>query len=142
MEDIVLPLLDQDCPQAEDHEYNHQYCYILSQAGHYFKQLRDLGIWPISKRIYQTSPSIIPAELANFQNYFEDEYGSFECGGGLIDLKQQFMKAVETATLEQRGLCLKCVKQGKVTKDEGNCWAKTELMHVTDMDYTKYDIDE
>lgn len=112
----------------------------------------------MSRIIPQTNLSAITKQLTGFENYALDVrqarplrhsscYDAYHpnynpCQYAQSDLKELLINAAKAATLVQQGLCLKCVRQGKVSKDEGNCWAKTELMHATGMDYAGYEFEE
>ena len=130
IEAMITSYLKKDCSFKKNHESNRQPCELLSKAGHFFQELVRLGLWPLSRIIHQTNLSTISSQLLHFKNYYADErsgqrnsgyYEDSYCICDRIDFKSKLENAVNDASVLQQGLCLCCVKQGKITGDEGNC---------------------
>ena len=137
---MIMSYLQKECPAKRYHEDNNQACELLSKAGHFFQELVRLGVWPLSRIVHQTNLSTMSNQLLHFRNYISDMPGTSDdkdtdtnfshrrCRNNRIDFKSKLEVAVEDAFQLQEGLCLRCVKQGKVTRDEGNC--RNTLEHL------------
>jgi hypothetical protein len=155
IENIIAPQLQSGCPAKNQHRPHRQPCYHLSKIGHYFHELSRLGLWPLSGVLYRNNFQTISRKLLEFENYIPDEvinqqtldpqtlyqypvtytypgqYDNccFDASASQIDLRQSLIQAAEDATAAQKGLCLQCVKNGKVSVYEGNCQAQDEGQH-------------
>lgn len=146
IEDVITPQLEVVCPKQQRHDSHFSPCEYLLKSGHYLKELSSLDLWPISKIIHQTDLAAVSSQLLRFKNHLLDEWGPTNANGELFkgrtwvsastycqspkkDLKSMLQKAADATSTKQRGLCLKCVKEGKVTRDDGNCRAETEAAH-------------
>ena len=85
-------------------------------AGYLLKELHRLYIWPISTRLNLLNMDYIQTAIAGFH---EQENTSF---------KEKLVTAIARAVDAQKGLCLSCVRKGKITSNQGNCHAR--LRHL------------
>lgn len=142
IEDIISPQLKAVCPKQQQHDVNHTPYEYLLRTDHYLKQLSGLGLWPISRMFHQTNLSDISSQLLEFRNYAVDDvnrntvFRSSSCHHFVTDcqsMQTDFRNILQTAanavSTQQQGLCLKCIKSGKITKEDGNCRAATEALH-------------
>lgn len=84
----------------------------LIKAGFFFQELYRLNIWPISTRTESINLDYIQRAVADLE---EQANTSFK--GNLITV---IARAVDA----QKGLCLCCVRKGKVSSHQGNCHAR------------------
>lgn len=92
-------------------------------------------LWPLAK--FQTSNvSNIASRLLQFQNHDRNPAEHYilngvyyvGCQTPQTDLKALIKQAAEDAVEVQKGLCLACVRLGKVTKEKGNCRTEEETL--------------
>ncbi len=146
IEDIITPQTKAVCPRQQQHDSSNTVCEYIVRTGHYLKQLSLLGLWPISKVMPHMSVSTISSRLLHFKNHAVDDMectftggmkirqGDFmitttDCRSVKTDLKSLLQNAANAASIQQQGLCIKCIRGGKVTKKDGNCRAATETLH-------------
>ena len=51
-------------------------------------------------------------------------------------IKLSLLEAAQSAVNRQKGLCLKCIKEGKITTEEGNCEARCQWTCQTQLQTT------
>ena len=99
----------------------------MAAAVHYTQQLFDAALWPQSRINVDIPPSTIPDHLRLIVEFdsidFPSECTFFDCGCERRPVRQLFTDAVKRILKETKGLCLCCVKQGRITQREGNCRA-------------------
>lgn len=78
----------------------------VSKAGRFFQRLFFLNIWPISTRLRILNLDFIQRTIAKFE---EPEF------------KEQLVTEIVRSVDRQKGLCLWCVRKGKISSHEGNC---------------------
>ena len=151
MEDMLAPLIKK-CPMMSSHRSGRQACGMLTVAGHYLSELLRLGLWPLSRNVEQTNINTIASQIQHFENFDETSHEDEEDGWGgqtssrgkrnkggsrydvwqgscsvpEIDCKELLQDAARVASKAQQGLCLSCIKEGKVTTEEGNCQARSQ----------------
>ncbi len=131
IETSIVSLVEKGCPHSGNHKVNGTICNNLAEAGHCVSELVRLGLWPMSKFSPQTNLLTISSQVLNFNNYNKDDPNSIfrsngyytKCPGGKTDFRSALGQLVRDVVLGQQGMCLRCVKQGKVTEEEGNCHA-------------------
>lgn len=132
IEDTVVSRVEKGCPRKSTHECKGQTCDVLAEAGHNLSELVRLGLWPMSRVLPHTNLSRILSQVSHINAYYmADSYQGFsgmdhhKNGCPRIDLafKSILDKLMDDAIELHQGMCLRCVKQGKVTKEEGNCHA-------------------
>ena len=152
MEDMLAPLIKK-CPEMSSHRSDRQACGLLTVAGHYLSELIRLGLWPLSRIVEQTNINTIASQIQHFENFDEtsredeeDDWGGRilskgkknrvgrrsteiwpeSCSVPEIDCKKLLQDAARVVSKAQQGLCLSCIKEGKVTTEEGNCQARSQ----------------
>ena len=126
-----------DCPAKLQHEARTTSCEHLSKIGHYFKWLYGSGLWPLSK-MQTLSITKVSDRLSKFENYDRDPAEVYwlegihyiGCQTPQTDLKDVLEGHAKKAVETQQGLCLACVKRGRVAEEEGNCRAEDEALCV------------
>ena len=152
MEDMLPPFINNKCPEMSSHRSDRQACRLLTVAGHYLSELIRLGLWPLSRIVEQTNINTIASQIQQFENFDETFHEDEEDGWGgrtssgskknrrgkeyelwqrscsvpEIDCKKLLQDAASVASKAQQGLCLNCIKEGKVTTEEGNCQARSQ----------------
>ncbi|KAK3178658.1 hypothetical protein OEA41_000795 [Lepraria neglecta] len=145
IEDMLPPFINDKCPEMSS-------CRLLTVAGYYLSELIRLGLWPLSRIVEQTSINTIASQIEHFENFDEtshedeeDGWGGRTSSGGKknrrgkkfevwqescsvpeIDCKKLLQDAASVASKALQGLCLNCIKEGKVTTEEGNCQARSQ----------------
>ena len=114
------------CPYESDHLRKEKMCFHNAKSGFYIQQLYRIGLWPISDIKIQMAMSIqdISKRLRGFQDYYltDDWATGRQCKLANINYKASLEDAVERMT-PFSGLCLNCVKKGKIMSADGNCRA-------------------
>lgn len=124
---IIASLVKYDCPEDHRGDTNPRVWYQLSEISHYFKELSSLGLWPMSARLDRIALVRIPSDLYRFSNYASesDTYGFQDtlCNAKSQpkNVKRLLFESVTKLLEHQQGLCITCVKEGRVTRAEGNC---------------------
>jgi len=125
----VATCLMEPCALKAQHDEYHGECSHLARVGHYFQEISRASFWPTSM-ISQDGWCIktVGAKVAMLDTYYQDDEDGIikppSCGDAAIDFDDALMEAVEKAGKNQKGLCLVCVKNGRVTKQDGNCYAR------------------
>lgn len=88
----------------------------LIKAGFFFQELYRLNIWPVSTRTESINLDYIQRSITDFN---DQDNTSFK--GKLINV---IAKAVDA----QKGLCLSCVRKGKISSHQGNCHARLRYL--------------
>ena len=103
--DSILARFLRDGYIEEGYEQSMHHPYV-SKAGHFFQRLYFLNIWPISTRLRTLNLDFIQRAIVEFE---EPEF------------KKQLITEIVRAVEWQKGLCLWCVRKGKISSHEGNC---------------------
>ena len=152
IEDMLVPLIKK-CPEMSLHRIDRQACGLLTVVGHYLSELVRLGLWPLSRIVEQNNINTIASQIQHFENFDEtshedegDDWGCRtppfgpqknkvgkkyvvwreRCSVPEIDCKKLLQDATRVASEAQQGLCLNCIKNGRVTTEEGNCQARCQ----------------
>lgn len=124
IEESIVSFVEKGCQNKVYHESNGQPCFKLAEAGHCLSELIRLGLWPMSRSLPNANLDDVPQVASDFKNYSRSLYRyAPTCALDNTDFKAMLGQMVADATEVLQGLCLKCVKQGKVTEEEGNCHA-------------------
>ena len=141
IECMMLPILDETCPQKATHIAHNEPCVCLSRAGYYFQELRRLSLWPSVSG--QDSKSLFASfrQFNQFRNYYTDDERLWAVEGygkclqpKLTDVRGLLVQAIASTMETQRGICLECILKGKHYREDGNCSAQTKAMHKTNME--------
>ena len=112
------------CPNASAHLRKRSMCFHAAKTGFYVHQLYRVGLWPIDYTTAQLSIQEISNRLEGFQDYYLEgpEIGGRPCDLANIDFTQH-LKDARAKMIPSSGLCLNCVKKGKIRRADGNCRA-------------------
>lgn len=108
--DHIMARFFQDCTRRSTPNSD------ATKAGYVFQELYRLRIWPISTRLNTINLEYIQTEITLF---CEQEDTSF---------KDKLVCAIARAVDAQKGLCLCCVRKGKVSLHQGNCHARLRYL--------------
>ena len=108
--DHIMARFFQDCDRIMDPNYER------AKAGYVFQELYRLSIWPISTRLNTINLDYIQTAIAGFH---EQKDTSF---------KDKLVSWISRAVSAQKGLCLSCVRKGKVSMHQGNCQARLRYL--------------
>ena len=113
------------CPDESSHLERGTVCFRLAKSGFYIHELYRIGLWPIPNSNTQKSIKKTSNCLLSFENYTASQPSNFgrRCDIAMIDFKHHLLQATEMTSKRNRGLCLNCVKKGKIMVAEGNCRA-------------------
>ncbi len=111
----------QECRNQDYHHRKATLCTNLAETGHSFKELRRLRIWPMFKLVNGATIEFVSIQVCGFVDFKVSNCPS----NFKVDCKERLQKAVEEASKGQLGLCLNCVKKGKIKTLEGNCQAES-----------------
>lgn len=84
----------------------------LIKVGYFFGELYRLNIWPISTRFSSINLDYIQRAIVGFN----EQDNTF--------FKRKLIIVIEQAVDAQKGLCLCCVRKGKISSHQGNCHAR------------------
>ena len=106
------------------HRSNENMCFQVAKTGFYVQELYRVGIWPINKTNTRLSIQEILNRLEGFQDYYyvTDSRYTRSCDTAKVNFKQRLEDARGRMILGS-GLCLNCVKKGKIMSADGNCRA-------------------
>ena len=113
------------CPKSSRHQNMATICFRLAKSGFFVEELCRIGLWPIPYTNTQKSIQDVSSCLLDFENYsVSDVYekGGY-CDAANIDFKHDLVQAIERSMKRSRGLCLNCVKKGRIMIADGNCRA-------------------
>ena len=88
----------------------------LIKAGHFFAQLYQLYIWPISNQVDVINLDYIKSGITKFDEHKNTSF------------KKSLVIEISKAIDAQKGLCLSCVRLGKVSSHQGNCHARLRYL--------------
>ena len=108
------------CSKASAHPSQRETCFQTAKAGFYVQELYRIGLWPINNRNTQMSIQEISNRLQGFRDYYITQ--SWPCVSPIINFKQGLVDATGRM-ISGSGLCLNCVKKGKIMIADGNCRA-------------------
>ena len=90
------------------------------------QELRRLGLYPLSTFTNQKSIEQISNKISEFEDITITGSQRYKtCNSGEVDIKKLLEDALRTSSESLQGLCLNCVKKGKVTTRDGNCQASS-----------------
>ena len=95
--------------------YGNNTSHILT-VSHIIEELYDHELWPLSEIMQCSNLS----ELLDWALRIETCRGK-GCACSEMELRVNFTGWVQQALASERGLCLDCFRQGKLSKGEGNC---------------------
>ena len=124
IEGIISPYTDHLCiPYRPVHR---EMCGVLIVTGQYFQELSRLGLWPIStlERPDAGSFSQLKERIAEFE-ICSVRASNNTCLIPHVDIKGALEMAAEKIFRNQKGLCLRCVNEGKIMVSDGNCRAES-----------------
>ena len=113
------------CPDKDYHHSSGKICFRVSKSGFYIQELYRIGLWPIPDTSTQKSIEEISNCLLGFENdtfIHRSKIGPM-CDVANIDFKDLLLQATERTMKRSRGLCLNCVKKGRIMIADGNCRA-------------------
>ena len=101
-------------------------CGVLIVTGMYFQELSHLGLWPMAtlERPNAGSFSVLKDRISEFEIY-RIRGSNNSCAIPHVDLKRALQTAADKLFRNQKGLCLRCVKEGKMMVSDGNCGAES-----------------
>ena len=102
-------------------------CSHLAQTGHYVEELLRLELWPISNIATKKTIAMVLKQIEQFEDYAYIGGKSCSCGGGSFNAKKLLQELSNKHSNQLRGLCLHCVKKGKITRIEGSCMESSLL---------------
>ncbi|KAL6715638.1 hypothetical protein ACLMJK_006599 [Lecanora helva] len=120
---LIAPFVRTKCHYSEEHS-NKEACFHLAETGHFFQELLRCKLWPFfgdwtDRHLEQTATN-----LGTFKEYLGDfNSGTYYCTSSKRNFLPQMKPIAEQARKEKLGLCLNCIKQGKITTKDGNCSA-------------------
>ena len=88
----------------------------LTKVGYVLQELYGLNIWPISTRVNEINLDRIQSAFAGFN---EPDDTCFK-----RELNTKILAAVDA----QKGLCLSCVRVGKISSHQGNCHSRVRYL--------------
>ena len=86
------------------------------KVGHFFTELYWIDLWPISDQVNEINLDYIQSEIANFDEYKDTSF------------KKSLVIEISKAIDAQKGLCLSCVRLGKISSHQGNCQARLRYL--------------
>ncbi|KAK0515883.1 hypothetical protein JMJ35_001917 [Cladonia borealis] len=116
------------CPKALSHRANSTLCFNVAKTGCFIHELYRVDLWPIPNTNTQITIQEISDRLWQFNNTalcgpydFDEEqcepYPHIDFEKLLIQFRDKI--------LAHGGLCMNCVKKGKIMVADGNCRAKS-----------------
>lgn len=108
-------LLQQDIEDITESAVEHGGC--ATEVYHFLEALHRVSLWPLSKRL-QSSPL---QEVLKDLRRFTECRGTTDCGCQSEFFDEHLEDAANDVEAELKGLCLTCFKEGKATREEGNC---------------------
>ena len=135
VEAIVTPHLRQLCNCKKNNEMDDLACGHLSRLGHFFQKLYLLNLWPLTSLLAHGKLNMIEQQFlkkfADPKPYSKGE-GFPSCWMCTRDMTQDdLVGAAKRAFAQQDGLCLQCVKEGRVSEKRRNCRASEMEGHKT-----------
>ncbi|MCJ1464411.1 hypothetical protein MMC07_003024 [Pseudocyphellaria aurata] len=102
-------------------------CLRPKRVLNYFRELLRVGLWPITGSMRETT---VKSTLAKFRQY-ENKQADIEMLGGFAacdcirtDFSRELQSAATAMEKTFKGLCLRCVQNGKFSVRDGNCQAR------------------
>ena len=115
------------CPKTAKHRAEATWCFHVHTTGCVMEELYSIGLWPIPDTNTQMTIQEVSDRLSRFEDHtFTEGYDSDEewCDEWKFDFKQVLLDAVKKTSV-RGGLCMNCVKKGKIMVADGNCRAKS-----------------
>ena len=121
--------MNRKCPKTshdqDEHHDDTAICFHLAKTGYYIQELHRIGLWPIpnldtAKSIQDVSDRLL--KICNYSAVDLCEAGMC-CDEANIDFEEHLLQVTETISKCNTGLCLNCVKKGKIMSADGNCRA-------------------
>lgn len=98
-------------------------CLVPERLAHFYRQLYRVGAWPISSQVKRNGIAAVADSLLQYKNYVPPRNSRCKCFAN-VNIKMIIQEIVHGVEREPRHLCLKCVKAGIVSREQGNCGAK------------------
>lgn len=99
-------------------------CSSAMKIGLFLLELSRLGLWPLSDKVMTASGQAVLGKASQFEGLGEPLSGS-RCRTCKVSFKELMTKlAVEQLSKVTTGLCLGCVRAGRLMPDGGNCQNK------------------
>ena len=116
------------CPKASDHRAESTLCFHVAKTGCFIHELYRIDLWPIPDTKTQTSIQELSDSLEKFDDNSLHEiphYGEERCEPyPVVDFEKLLLQATDKIS-ERGGLCMNCVKKGKIMVADGNCRARS-----------------
>ena len=94
-------------------------CQAMTRAGHYMKQLHRLGLWPLTGILAEESINTILGRLNDYQCFVSPKYPCICLRSSKIE--DEIDVEYISSCFELKGLCLNCVKKGRLGALRDNC---------------------
>ena len=121
--------MKRDCTKTAKHQEDGTSCFHLAKTGCCIQELYWIDLWPIPNTKSQRSVQGISDRLLSFEDRSvsesdhcdDEEYCDLDLS---LNFKKMLLRATEKIS-ERGGLCMNCVKKGKIMVADGNCRAKS-----------------
>lgn len=94
-------------------------CQLMTRAGHYMKQLHRLGLWPLTGILAEESINTVLERMNRFRCFVSPE-NTCICLRS-TEIRQEIDVKYISSHFESNGLCLNCVKEGRLGALRDNC---------------------
>ncbi|KAL2037384.1 hypothetical protein N7G274_009869 [Stereocaulon virgatum] len=123
LQTILIPHLTAQCPSHSLHGTINAACGHLMKSGHYIQELHRLQLWPMPDS----------DSTKSLRDIYDRFYGLQRCpivnpwchnsqwDVAKIDCTQLLMTAGHEILAKPVGLCLNCVRDGRIMRQDGNC---------------------
>lgn len=98
-------------------------CLRSTRILHYYGELMRLGLWPITDSTRALTIDSILVKFTQYENLPGDFGDNGPCKCTPIDFKKLLAREAKHMEKACKGLCLKCVQNGRFSPREGNCQA-------------------
>ncbi len=127
---VIVDCLTRSCGVDSLHEDDDEECCHLTRVGYYFQEINRAHLWPTSMMCGDGwCIEAVKAKVSKMKTYHRDDRrGNInnepsECADDTWGFRERLTEAVTKAVDNQKGLCLMCLKSGRVRKQDGNCYA-------------------
>lgn len=124
VEQIISPYTRHLCmPYSADLR---QMCGGVVVIGQYFQELENQCLWPLKLVQSPRAGSFyeMKERISEFQIYPIRNTNN-SCGLPNIDFEKSLQIAYDEILRNQKGLCLRCVDEGRIMVSDGNCGAES-----------------
>ena len=100
-------------------------CYHLAKTGYYIQELKRIDLWPILYATTAKSVQEVSDCLQKYSNYpiRDTRENGMVCDRANLNFEKHLLQVREMSSKRSSGLCLNCVKKGKIMSADGNCRA-------------------